>query len=92
MWQESGDIVDQSRDLDQVVDAGVVSQSLERSTGRLVAKFRLVSKGKERLMAAGSDSGTGNIDYLLRAQVGSLAGCGRYRERAVTTDIAAQFG
>ena len=69
---------------------GVVSKRLERAPRRRVARLRPVAQGEQRLAAAGAFSRPGDRQHLVRVQIGR-PGPRRFREGAVTANIAAQF-
>ena len=58
----------------------------------LVAAFRFIAEGKERLVAAGLGTSARDSEHLISTHVRSLAFARRLRERAVVADVAAEHG
>ena len=76
----------------EVVDGAGIPQCRQPIPRRLVARFRLIPQGKQRLRAARRRPGAGNRQNLLRAQIRRMPFLRPLGEGAVMAHIAAKLG
>ena len=74
MRQQPGLAQHQPRHLGEVGEGGLVAEPRQRFARRAVTQLGLVAQGEQCLVAAGARAGAGDLQHLLGAQIGGLAG------------------
>jgi hypothetical protein len=69
-----------------------VTQTVEFIACCLIAKLRLITECKERLLATGITSGLGDLQNRLTREIGWLIGPRRMSKGAIVANISAKLG
>ena len=92
MRQQPGLAQHQRAHRGEIGDRRFVAERLQCVARRLVSQLRLVAQREQRLGATGGRAGAGDGEHLVGREVDRLARARHLRERAVVTDVAAEFG
>ena len=88
--EQAGLVAHEAAHLDLVVDGGVPAVLCQPVRRRGVAQLGALAEGEQRLVAAGPCAAGGDLEHLLRRQVGRVEPGGGLGERAVAALVAAQ--
>ena len=89
MGEEAGFLEDQQGHFAQVGDGRFMAKRRQGVARSLITELRLVAQGEQRFLAPGGRTGPGDLEHLLRRQIGLFEISRRLRKGAIMADIPA---